>query len=93
MQALHALVKELSSMSLHSEKQKFVAACPHIAAIAAPAWQQLLAQVPSSGDAAAAARTVAKVYKHSLVRCASLAAAGGQVYAFLQSCCQVTCDV
>ena len=93
MQALHALVKELSSMSLHSEKQKFFAACPQIAAIAAPAWQQLLQQVPSSGDAAAAARTVAKVYKHSLVRCAALAAPGGQVYAFLQSCCQVTCDV
>lgn len=28
MQALYALVKELSSMSVFSEKQKFLAACP-----------------------------------------------------------------
>ncbi len=80
-------------MSLHGEKQKLLAACPHIAAVVAPAWQQLLPLVPSSADAAAAARTVAKIYKHCLLKCAALAVAGGPVFAFLQSCCQVTCDV
>jgi hypothetical protein len=90
MQALHALVKELSSMSVFSEKQKFLAACPHIAAVVAPAWQHLLPLAPSSAEAAYAARTVAKVYKHTLMRNAALAVPGGPVFAFLESCCQVT---
>jgi hypothetical protein len=90
MQALHLFVRELSSMSLLSEKQKFIAACPSIAAVTAPAWQQLLPLIPSGAEAAEAARTVAKVYKHTLMRCAALAAPGGPTFAFLQSCCQVS---
>ena len=88
-QALHNVVRELSSMSLLSERQKFHAACPHIASAVAPSWQQLLPLVPSSVDAADAARTVAKVYKHSLLRCAALAVPGSPVFVFLESCCQI----
>jgi hypothetical protein len=96
MQALHLLVRELSSMSLKSEKESFILACPHIAAITAPAWLQQLPHVLSSAEAAEAARTVAKVHKHSLVRSAALAVPGGPVFAFLESCfqiCSFTSDI
>lgn len=89
MQALHALVKELSSMSLLSEKQKYIAACPQIAAVVVPAWQQILPLIASSAEAADAARTISKVYKHTLMRSAALSVPGGPVFAFLESCCQV----
>lgn len=89
MLALHALVKELSSMSLLSEKQKFIAACPQIAAVVVPAWQQILPLISSSAEAAEFARTIAKVYKHTLMRSAALSVPGGPVFAFLESCCQV----
>ncbi len=96
MQALHLLVRELSSMPLNSEKQKFILACPHIAAITAPAWQQQLPHVLSSAEVAEAARTVAKVHKYTLVRSAALAVPGGPVFAFLESCfhiCSFTSDL
>ncbi len=89
MQALYLLVRELSSMSTLSERQKFVSTCPQIAAIVAPAWQQLLPQVPSSAEVAEAARIVAKVYKHALMRSPALAIPGGPIFAFLESCCQI----
>jgi hypothetical protein len=89
MQALHAIVKELCTISLFSEKQRFTATSPHIAAVAAPAWQQLLPLVPSSAEAAESARTVAKIYKHALMRNAALAVPGGAVFSFFESCCQV----
>ena len=89
MQALYLLVRELSSMSTLSDRQKFVSACPQIAVIVAPAWQQLLPQVPSSAEVAEAARIVAKVYKHALMRSAALAVPGGPIFAFLESCCQI----
>jgi hypothetical protein len=90
MHALYLLVKELNSMSALSERQKFVAVGPAIAAVIIPAWQQLLPHLPSSAEAAEALHVIAKVFKHSVTRCSGLTGPGGAVFSFLESCCQVS---